>query len=72
MSGHSQPTPLEVARSVFEGLLNDGHFGAMPASADGCAELVKRIAHVIEGERGHARYLFEYYGMASGPEEEAP
>jgi hypothetical protein len=69
MSAHSQPTPLEVARGIVEGLLSDGHLGAMPATRDGCAELITRIAHVIDGERQHARFLFEYYGMDADPGE---
>lgn len=59
----SHPSPIEVARSLVEGLRADERGGHV---ADFDAELIARIAHVLEGERMHARYLFDFYAMPNG------
>lgn len=58
MAPSNQPTPAQVATGIVEGMRNDAKLGCV---SDFDAELQRRIADVIEGEREMARLVFDFY-----------
>ena len=56
----NQPSPHDVARAIVEGMRADERGGYV---ADFDAELTRRIADVIAGEREQARTVFDFYAI---------